>query len=204
MDYDTCNQLEADARRPITGDVWHPDQCETVTLHGVTWSVRPLIPPKGIRFTPTFGKTVELDVKVNEGEADRALLELAGRITETAPVTETAVCDKCGRPEGGELEVDIERDTTFLCSLVDYAAQNLRKQYELTDADLGKLLAFDGDGLPKWVTQFLRHANQLPTEPPTVEAVAKGAFPDLNDFLEPENAPEQENSKKPRRKWWGK
>jgi len=175
MTADDAKKIEGDSRRNLADPgVVHPDSCEKLRLHGADFGVQPLAPPKGVRFRPRFGEgSVELSIHIAEDpptDGDGELVELAQLIRSDAPITETDICPECDQPKGGELEIDLDSHQEFLCKLVDYAARLLRKQYLLSDEQLGELLAFDGESLPEWMGQVIRHALALSTrgkvEPP--------------------------------------
>lgn len=141
---DFYRQLEADTRRPVEGDVLHPDACAKIIARGVAWAV----PKRGISIAPVF-RDGEVLVNVSDDPWPEAM-----KIAKAMPVTAAEVCGQCGRPLRASLSLDLG-DVDFLTALFGLAARLLRKQYTLTDAQLTDLLAFTGDGPPMWVKDLL-------------------------------------------------
>ena len=196
---------ESAARRPMAAGVWHPDQCERLTLQGVNWGIQPLTPPKGVRVRPQIGGGgVTLQVQIAEQEhpaGDGQLAKLADLIRAEAPISEGKPCPTCGQPQGGLLEIDLDGQQEFLCRLVNYAVYLLRQQYELTDEQLGELFAFDGESLPPWVGQIIRHVYGLSTDSATAPAAPEFDPAWLEMFAQPAPA-EPQPVPSPRRPWW--
>lgn len=185
MTPDESTQLEAAARRPFTGDVWHPDNCQKLRIHGAGWSVQPLYPPEGVQWTPVFsGDSADVQVSMGEAKADEALVEFAQKLVDAAPVEYGQECPECHRPLDSALSVDMDKHAEFLRLLFSYALRILRKQYELTDEQASSLLAFQGDRLPRWVGQVLSHAMGLDTEPPPVPQVQDITEAQLQEHLQ--------------------
>jgi hypothetical protein len=141
---DPYRQLEASARHPVGGAVLHPDACPKLVIQGVAWSV----PPRGLSITPTF-KDGAVTVQVCDDPWPEALA-----LAKAMPLTAAEVCGTCGRPLQASLSIDLG-DAAFLGMVFSLAARLLRSQYELSDAQLGELLAFRGDGPPLWVKDLL-------------------------------------------------
>jgi len=196
---------EAEARRPCGGGALHPDLCEKLTLRDVDFAVQPLRPGKGVRFRPNFsGGEVALHVDVPGAVPETELLELADGIRAQGPIREGEVCPACGKPDHGVLEIDLDTQQAFLCKLVDYAARLLRKQYALTDEQLGELFAFDGERLPEWMGQVIRHAYGLNTQgAPIPPESSSGGWDDLPDGASPPPAERQAGPEvRAKRPWW--
>lgn len=174
MTPDDVKKLEVQSRLGMSTAVAPHGICEskgwTITFQGVSFFIPPLIMPEGVQFVPKLGESVSVDIRIDEGEADKPLVELAEKIRESAPITEGEKCPHCGKPDGSELEIDLEKHQAFLCLLVEYAAAILRRQYKLEDAQIESLLAFDGTGLPDWITQVIYHVHGSPTNPNALPA----------------------------------
>ena len=75
MEHEEVKQLESAARRPIGGDVLHPDRCAKLMILGVAFA----IPPRRVRIGPVFagGKTARaiIDEKGLAQISDASALE---------------------------------------------------------------------------------------------------------------------------------
>ena len=156
MTPDEARQLEITSRRGLSTAL-HPDLCQKLTLWGADFAVQPLKPPAATFIPVVSGDEVSVQVDVAEA-ADPELEAAADVVRSSAPITPTETCPTCGQPTGGELDVDLDAHQPFLSAAFGYVVRLLRKQYELTDAQIGQLLTFSGDSLPAWLPQVIRHA----------------------------------------------
>ena len=164
MLFGEIQQLEVDTRRLIRQGVLHPDCCQKLEIGGVGFSVQPLSPAKGARFAPSFNEG-KVEVRVEEPgiDVDEEIQTLAAEVAQLSRVVGEKVCPTCGvATSGGKLQIDFGEDGEFLSKLFEYAGKILRKQYEVSDEQLGKLLAFSGDVLPEWIVSVVRHSLGLP------------------------------------------
>jgi len=152
-------QLQVDSRKPMDAPgAVHPDACAKLTIRGVTWYVPPLGTETKVRFAPSFGAEKPVAVDVQVSERDEALAKLAARVRDLAPVRETEVCEKCGHALGAEIEISPDACGEWIGAIMEYVAALLRTQYDLSDAQLAELLAFDAPPIPPWLMQALNHA----------------------------------------------
>lgn len=150
--------------RPLTGDVLHPDECVTIRIKGVEWSVRPLQLPQGILYTPEFGESVSLRQTVDP-LGNKPMQDRAGEL----------VAYLNSRPKGmnGILAVCI------------YLGELLDQQYDLAPEVKADLLSFRGDEPPVWYQQTIRHANGLSPQPSMIDSIIETA-PEIIHAEQPE------------------
>ena len=147
--------LERDARRPLSAAA-HPDDCPKLLLHGVGFAV----PPAAGRIVPRFGPE-GVRVETQGGEEYPEAFELRRAL---APLRKERLCPRCRQPVGAALEIDLERGRRALELAFAVAAKVLRRQYDLSDAQLADLLAFSAGSLPEWFGQIVRYCHGLPPE----------------------------------------
>jgi len=147
-------RIEAAARRPL-GQAAHPDDCPKLLIRRVAWA----IPPRGLRVVPRFDVAgVRLSVSGEDGWPEAAqLVRAVGR------VKHDRLCPACGQVVGGAAEIDLDAAGRRVLELaVALAGRALRRQYALTDEQLGELLAFDSAAAPPWLGQLIAWAAGLP------------------------------------------
>ncbi|MCP4309488.1 MAG: hypothetical protein GY788_32360 [bacterium] len=148
-------QLESSARKKIVDGVLHPDECAKLTIMGVAWSVRPLYPPEGIRFTPIVdGEDVSFDIDTGQGNTD------------VQQAAEDLIADLPEHLDGTVLVLDAADVGGYLSRVCKYLMALLDQQYELTTAQKIELLSFRGTNAPMWLEQAIRHAQSMPPEVP--------------------------------------
>lgn len=180
-DLEHWKELEAGSRRP-TSEAAHPDDCPKLKIKGVAWA----IPSRGARLVPTFadGKAA-FAVSGQEKHPEAAEL-----LALTAENRQEQTCSKCGQAVAAAVEIDIEQGSKLLDLAATLTAKLLRRQYTLTDEQLGELLAFSADTAPEWLAGILRWASGLPTEgamPVGVElGELDGEYPELAPFSDSE------------------
>lgn len=152
--------IEGSARRTQGQGAIHPDQCPKLLLHGVDFA----IPPRGARIAPSFAD----DGTITVSQAGEDEWPQADELLQTAPMTEYAKCPQCGQAKRAALELDLQEGADFLQRCFGLASEALRKQYELTDAQLADLLGFAADEPPQWIAQLLRWCSGLSTEAPAI------------------------------------
>lgn len=144
--------LERDARRPLSAAA-HPDDCPKLLLHGVGFAV----PRPAGRIVPRFGPGgVRLETQGGEECPEAAELRRA-----LAPLRKERLCPRCRQPVGAALEIDGGRGRRTLELAFAVAAKALRRQYDLSDAQLADLLAFSAGSLPEWFGQIVRYCHGL-------------------------------------------
>jgi len=162
-------QLEVARRRPL-GQAAHPDDCFRLTAKGVDWA----LPRRGVRIVPKFGDNgkVALDVQGKRDWPDAARLVKCVRW-----LKQDRRCAECGRAIESAIDASIrDAGVSFLEAAAELAAKALRTQYDLSDAELSELLAFDLPHWPEWSVQIIRWAMGLDTQAP-VAPVAPEAKP---------------------------
>jgi len=152
-------RLEVSARKGLS-QARHPDECPKLKLQGVGFA----IPPRWGESAPRFkdGRVVGLE----EGED---ALPQADLLLELIPSNELRRCEACGRILASEIPVGTEAGAKFLLCAFNLASALLRKQYTLTDAQLGELFAFVPDETPDWIGQLLWWCCRGQTQIPEVE-----------------------------------
>lgn len=153
MNFDQSIQLEIKARKPMGGDVLHPDQCMSLVIGGVEWH----IPPRrgsenSVTFAPVFSdKKTGVNVTA-QSEDDLGELPEAKRFAELTDQPNVEICKTCEQPIRAELSFNDKADlvpATFALIKV-----LLLKQYELTDAQLISILTGDQDKISLLVAQL--------------------------------------------------
>ena len=140
---------------PMEGGVLHPDECFKMRIKGAEWSVRPLYPPEGVRFTPSIdGENVSFSVDVGGGDAT------------IQKAAEDLIKDLPEHLEGTTLVLDAADAAGYLARVCKYVMMLLDQQYNLTIEQKIELLSFRGNEAPTWVEYGIRHAQSMPPEPP--------------------------------------
>jgi len=152
-----ARQLEIDSRLPVD-QAWHPDSCDSLTIAGVSWSVRPLKSPGTV--SPVFDCGA-IDVGMTLPDEHDPIAEMAQAVLDAAEIQAGDICPTCGRTMNSDLQVDMDGQSAFLRSAFQYVSALLRQQYHLEDADLASLLSFPADKLPEWIPQLVSHAHGL-------------------------------------------
>jgi len=129
--------------RPMVGDVLHPDECVVIRIMGAEWRVRPLQLPRGIRYTPEFGETVQFKQTVDP-LGNEPMQKMAADLVESIKVIE---------------------GLSMISSVCSYLSALLDQQYELSDETKGDLLSFRMPNIPPWIYQATRHASGLNPQP---------------------------------------
>ena len=141
---ESLRRLEATRRRR---DAPHPDGLAAVHLHGVRFAVRP---PGLAGDGGTPGASGErVGVRFDAGGRAECRLEAAA-----APQVDgelAALADAIARRRRrGRLRLDGDEGLRLLGELATLAAAGLRRQYELSDAELAELLSFPTTPPPAW------------------------------------------------------
>lgn len=172
-------ELEGTSRRP-TSEAAHPDACAKLKINGVAWAV----PSRGARLVPTFADGKASFAVAGEEQYPEAV-ELVRLVGESR---QEKTCPTCGQVTGATLEVDLDRNRAILDTAATLAAKLLRRQYNLTDEQLGEILAFSAEAAPEWLGLLVRWASGLPIEG-AMPADLPADWPGYPEALAPEDAP---------------
>ena len=195
MDRDASKQLELRSRRPLGGDVIHPDRCQPLTLWGWPWKVRPLY-AAGPRMVPVFGDTGVTIQAQGAESVDPAMLGLAAKIGNCVP-RDGDLCPTCKRPIA---PAHMDAGVDFVCILMQYAGTLLRQQYTLDDEQLADLLTIEGKAAA-WFPQVIRHSVGLPTAKSDEERQQEEFIAQLMAEHQ-QTPPEPQAAQKPRWAFW--
>ena len=165
-------RMECTGRRP---GAMHPDQCPKLRLHGVDFA----IPPRGLRVKPSF-------------DADGNATIVCDGVDEWPEIEALIVCIADQVKDKG-LTLDTDDPTGILCKLMSLARKALLKQYDLTDDQMGELLAFATSETPEWINTLLRWAQGLKADFDPATAA---------DIDWPEQALASEPVVETKRRWW--
>lgn len=183
--------LEAGARRP-TSEAAHPDACAKLKINGVGWA----IPSRGARLVPAFTDGNASFALAGEEEYPDAV-ELVKLVGESR---REKICPACSQPTGATLEIDLDSNRAILDVAATLAARLLRRQYTLTDEQLGEVLAFSAEAAPEWLGPIMRWASGLSIEGAIMPAdLLDDGLADLGDMPDPPEPPPP-----PKRGWLGR
>lgn len=149
MTYDEWRQFKIDHQRDLVGDVQHPNDCPKLTIHGVEFAI-PSRKPLDVIFKAVFsGDDVEIAI-----QPPPQLLEWP-EIPEVFNEMLELIEQYHGEKTDGEIDIScVITNVKFLEKCCKLAAKALRRQYDLSDADLGQMIEFTLEN-NKWLPQLL-------------------------------------------------
>jgi len=134
-----CKKLETATRRKISDKVLHPNYCSKLTICKTEWAIPPKSPPGGILLRPDFsGDTVGF--QADSAGDDWPDHPEAAEWLDMAPEPSYETCEACGSTLGSEIELELEKQSALVGKTFELAAILLRRQYDLTDAQLQEIL----------------------------------------------------------------